>query len=64
MSDSGTKYWYCVKHERVEQGDDVCPPIDRLGPYDSHDEAAKALERAEQRNQEWDDDPRWNDSEG
>lgn len=61
MSESATKYWYCVKHRTVEQGEDVCPPIDRLGPYGSHDEAARALERARERNEEWDDDPRWND---
>ena len=54
-------YWYCVKHETVEQGEDVCPPIDRLGPFDTHDEAAHALEKAAQRNEEWDSDPNWND---
>lgn len=54
-------YWYCVKHHRVEQGEDVCPPIDRLGPYDSREEAEKALQKAAQRNEEWDNDPKWND---
>jgi hypothetical protein len=56
-----SKFWYCVKHQRVETGDDICPPIDRLGPYGSREEASKALEKAEERNQAWDDDPRWND---
>ena len=56
------KYWYCVKHHAVE-GPDGCAPIDRLGPYDTEDEAAHALEKAEQRNQEWDNDPNWNDGE-
>ena len=28
------KYWFCVKHHAVE-GPDGCPPIDRLGPYDT-----------------------------
>ena len=54
-------YWYCVKHKRVEQGADLCPPIDRLGPYDSAEEASRALEKAEERNEEWDSDPSWND---
>jgi hypothetical protein len=56
-----SKFWYCVKHHRVEQGGDVCPPVDRLGPYDSEEEAARALEKAEERNEAWDNDPRWND---
>ena len=43
------------------EGEDICPPIDRLGPYDSREEAERALEKAEQRNEEWDNDPKWND---
>ena len=60
MSESGS-YWFCVKHHKVESGGDLCPPIDRLGPFDSHDAASHALEKAEERNQEWDNDPNWND---
>jgi hypothetical protein len=56
------KYWYCVKHHAVE-GPDGCAPIDRLGPYDSEEEASRALEKAAERNREWDEDPRWNDAE-
>ena len=44
-SDSG-KFWYCVKHSRVESGEDICPPIDRLGPYATHEEAERALAKA------------------
>jgi hypothetical protein len=55
------KYWYCVKHHAVE-GADGCPPIDRLGPYATEEEASHALEKAEERNREWDDDPARNDS--
>jgi hypothetical protein len=54
------KYWYCVKHHAVE-GPDGCAPIDRLGPYGSEEEASRALEKAAERNREWDEDPRWND---
>ncbi len=57
-----SKYWYCVKHKRVEQGEDACPPIDRLGPYSSQEEAERALAKAEERNEEWDNDPKWNDA--
>jgi hypothetical protein len=46
-------YWFCVKHHAVESGEDICPPIDRLGPFDTEDEAARALELAERRNEEW-----------
>jgi hypothetical protein len=56
-----TDYWYCVKHHRVEHGADMCPPIDRLGPYATSEEAEHALEKAEQRNEDWDNDPKWND---
>jgi hypothetical protein len=58
MSDQ--KFWYCVKHHAVE-GADGCAPIDRLGPFATEEEASHALEKAEQRNREWDEDPRWND---
>jgi hypothetical protein len=54
------EYWFCVKHHTVE-GPDGCPPIDRLGPYPSKEQASHALEKAQQRNQEWDSDPAWND---
>jgi hypothetical protein len=56
-----SSYWYCVKHKRVE-GADGCAPIDRLGPYDTEEEASHALEKAKQRNEEWDNDPKWNDT--
>ena len=43
-SDSG-KFWFCVKHHRVESGEDICPPIDRLGPYATSEEAERALDQ-------------------
>ena len=54
-------FYYCVKHHRVETEENMCPPIDRLGPYATREEAERALEIAERRNEEWDNDPRWND---
>jgi hypothetical protein len=50
-----------VKHHRVET-ENLCPPIDRLGPYPSEEEASRALQKAEERNEEWDNDPNWNDA--
>lgn len=56
-----SKYWYCVKHHAVEPPEG-CAPIDRLGPFATREEAEHALDKAEQRNQEWDNDPAWNDT--
>jgi hypothetical protein len=47
-------YWFCVKHHAVEQGEHMCPPIDRLGPFGTREEAEQALELAARRNEEWD----------
>jgi hypothetical protein len=55
-----SNFYYCVKHHAVE-GEDGCPSIDRLGPYPSREEAEGALAKAEERNQEWENDPAWND---
>lgn len=55
------KYYYCIKHHAVE-GVDGCRGADRLGPYDSHAEAERALELAAERTKAWDEDPKWNDT--
>ena len=58
MSDDG--YFWCLRHHRVEQGDDVCPARYRLGPYESALEAEFALQRVQERNEAWDaEDARW-----
>jgi hypothetical protein len=54
------EYWFCLKHHAVE-GKDGCRSSDRLGPYQNASEASRALEKVEQRNEEWDSDPTWND---
>jgi hypothetical protein len=41
----------------------MCPPIDRLGPFGSREEAELALETAAKRNEDWDNDPAWTDEE-
>ncbi|MFC0626106.1 hypothetical protein [Kribbella deserti] len=58
--DHSNEWFYCTKHNTVEpyQG---CSAGDRLGPYTSKEEAARALEKVEERNEAWDKDPRWND---
>ncbi len=54
------RYYFCVKHHTVE-GAEGCPARDRLGPYDTEAEAARALEKVAERNEEWDNDPNWKD---
>ncbi|RLV55994.1 hypothetical protein D9V41_08860 [Aeromicrobium phragmitis] len=56
----GLQYYYCFKHQTVE-GKDGCRGADRMGPYDTPEEAGRALEIAEARNEAWDNDPTWND---
>lgn len=59
MSGDGGYYW-CLRHERVESGDNLCAARHRLGPFDTPAEAERALERARERNQAWDEaDARW-----
>ncbi|WP_293787177.1 hypothetical protein [uncultured Aeromicrobium sp.] len=55
-------YYYCFKHQAVE-GEDGCRGADRMGPYGTPEEAARALEIAQARNEAWDNDPAWNDPE-
>lgn len=55
-----SQFWYCLKHHQVE-GPHGCRPVDRLGPYPSEEEASRALEKVQERNEAWDNDPRWND---
>jgi len=52
-TDSGKHWWYCIPHREVE-GDAGCPGKDRLGPYATREEAARALELVQERNREWD----------
>jgi len=54
------KWYWCLEHKAVE-GPDGCAPSDRLGPYDTREEASRALEKVAERNEAWDNDPNWND---
>lgn len=57
------EWYYCLKHRKVEEGPE-CPAKDRLGPYESREEAADAMEIARERNVKWRNDPRWRDAPG
>ena len=54
------KWYYCLVHNRVEP-EKGCANSERLGPYDTEEQAAHAFELARKRNEEWDADPVWND---
>jgi hypothetical protein len=47
------QWWFCLKHNTVEDTPD-CPGKDRLGPYATREEAERALETVQRRNEEWD----------
>ncbi|MDI1464435.1 hypothetical protein QEZ54_26025 [Catellatospora sp. KI3] len=62
MTDVGNppQYFWCVAHHRVETGKDRCPAKNLLGPYGTAAEAEQALQRVQERNEQWDeDDARW-----
>jgi hypothetical protein len=59
MSDD-EEFWFCLNHHTVEHRDG-CRNQDRLGPYATEAEAAHALDKVQERNQDWDDDPKWSD---
>ena len=54
MTSNSEQWWYCLKHNRVEGSDTACAGKDLLGPYPTREEAARALERVQERNREWD----------
>jgi hypothetical protein len=53
-------WFYCLDHKTVEPMEG-CRAEVRLGPYPTREEAARALEKVDERNEEWDTDPAWND---
>ncbi|WP_120004903.1 SPOR domain-containing protein [Nesterenkonia muleiensis] len=49
------EYWYNVTTGKVEQGAHSSWRH-LLGPYETYDEASRALEKVQQRNEEWEQD--------
>lgn len=59
-SGSGARYYWCVRHHRVETDADVCPAKHVLGPYASSSDAEHALQKVQERNEAWEsEDARW-----
>jgi hypothetical protein len=54
MTTSQQQWWFCTRHNTVEPMDTDCPGKDLLGPYPTREEAARALEKVRERNEEWD----------
>ena len=53
MTDEGPPFYYCLRHHKVE-GPVGCRAQDRLGPYDTREEAENALQKVKERNAAWD----------
>jgi hypothetical protein len=54
-------WWYDLKTHSVVRDNKAPKVTDRLGPYRTREEAEHALEKVKERNEAWDNDPRWND---
>ncbi|GAA2163731.1 methionine aminopeptidase [Pedococcus bigeumensis] len=53
-------YWYNVSSGQVESDDNKSQGDDLMGPYDSQEEAANALQTARERTEKWDaEDKAW-----
>lgn len=57
---SQDQWYYCLVHHAVEPAEG-CKAIERLGPYPTREDAEHALQLAQQRNEQWDNDPRFHD---
>ena len=53
--DIENKYWYNMKTGAVEQGF-VSPAPNRVGPFDTHEEAEHALEKLRENSEKWAED--------
>jgi hypothetical protein len=60
LDDLVSEWFWCIEHASVESRDG-CKVTNRLGPYQTKEAAAAALNRVEDRNDDWDEDPNWND---
>ena len=54
-------WWFDLRTKSVVQDNKAGKVTDRLGPYPSREEAERALEKVDERNAAYDNDPRWND---
>ena len=55
------RYYWSLNDGRVVTEEDGVKAADRLGPYDTAEEAARALETVAARNEAWDEEDRKHD---
>ena len=63
MSADSEKYWYNLTTGQVERGY-ASPAIDRAGPFDTAEEAARAPELLRERSRAWAEEEARNDAWG
>jgi hypothetical protein len=63
VSDDSEKYWYNLTTGKVERGFES-PSVDRAGPFDTEEEAARAPELLKERSQAWAEDDARDDAWG
>ncbi len=57
------QYWFNVDSKQVETDETRSQDANVLGPYTSEADAANALQRVAENNEEWDEeDRRWDDA--
>lgn len=55
---SASAWYWCVRHNRAEDGANACRADDRLGPYESKEAAENWRTLVEARNDQWDEEDR------
>lgn len=55
------QWWYDLKTKTAVQDSKAGKAADRLGPYATREEAESAMQRVAERNEAYDQDPRWQD---
>jgi hypothetical protein len=55
LGDASGNWYYCFKHQQVEQRDD-CSQRDRMGPYRTREDAENWRAKVAERNAAWGDD--------
>lgn len=58
------RYYWSLNDSRVVTDEDGVKAADRLGPYSTREEAARALETIAARNEAWDAQDREDDEDG
>lgn len=55
------EWWFDLKTKSAVQDARAGKSADRLGPYASREQAEQALDKVAERNETFDNDPRWKD---